>query len=153
MRQVYKQQLGNTAMYRSDEKRLFGKDELFGLANLLHLNESSSRTAEILEKTAKQYEVVKNELANVREKGVLEKVLQKDFAGLSEDQLDREEADEPENNVGGIAGVVYAHSTAQLVGDNIVEKKLKASLVDRLQEPEKTLAEVQKEADPLTFNN
>jgi hypothetical protein len=59
MRQVYKQQLGNTAMYRSDEMRLFGKDELFGLANLLHLNESSSRTAEILSKTAKQYELVK----------------------------------------------------------------------------------------------
>lgn len=59
MRQVYKQQLGNTAVHRSNEMRLFGKDELFGLANLLHLNESSSRTAEILSKTAKQYQLVK----------------------------------------------------------------------------------------------
>ena len=72
----------------------------------------------------------------------MEKVLQKDFTGLSEDHLDCDNDAEAENN---IAGIVYSHSTSKLVGDNVVEKHLKSSLVERLQEPEKTAAEIQRE--------
>lgn len=92
----------------------------------------------------------------MQEKGVLEKVLQKDFTGLSEDHLDREEGEENEGASSAIAGVVYAHAAARLVGDNEKEKALKSLLVGQLQEKEadktKTAAEIQRESDPDTFN-
>jgi hypothetical protein len=163
MRQVYKIQLGNAAIHRSDEKRLFADDELFGLASLLQHNESSSRTAAILEKSSKQYEVVKNELADDARKnrGLLEAIFEQDYDALNAEMLQRdeegaEEAATAENNA--VAGVVYSHSTAKLVGDNQDEKALKNAMVQRLHDPQqhtpnggKTVAQRQQEQDPAAF--
>ncbi len=158
MRQVYKTQLGNAAIHRSDEKRLFADDELFGLASLLQHNESSSRTAEILQKSSKQYELVRNEVADTSNsrKGLLEAIFQRDFDALNEQMLQEEEVvvEEGENS---LAGVVFSHSMAKLVGDNMEEKVLKTSLAQHLQESErvqqsgKTVAELKREQDPEAF--
>ncbi len=154
MRQVYKVQLGNAAIYRSDEKRLFVEDELFGLASLLQHNETSSRTAEILEKSAKRYEVAKSELADAAgaQKGLLEAIFDRDFEALNEDMLAVEDEDESKAH-SALAGVLYSHSTTKLLGDDQGEKVLKFALAERLHEwvSAKTIAERQREHDPETF--
>ncbi len=160
MWQVYKTQLGNAAIHRSDEKRLFADDKLFGLASLLQHNEGSSRTAEILQKSSKQYEIVRNEVAETSNSrgGLLEAIFQRDFDALNEQMLHHEQ--EQEVVVAGedsLAGVVFSHSTAKLVGDNVEEKMLKTYMAQHLQESErvqqsgKTVAEQKREQDPEAF--
>ena len=167
MRQIYKQQLGNTALNQTNEKRYFANDDLFGIQNLLLENTASSRTLEVLSKTQKQYEILPN--ANVagdangagEVSSVLDAIMKQRLASVrgtdlvNAINLDGDEEigeDEPPPVIPSVpSGVLHSHRLQDLVGENDTERQLKDDAVQALDAPVPpalTAAERRYEQDP-----
>lgn len=143
-RQVYKQQLGNVAIYQSNEKRFFEEKDLFGMANLLFFSSSSVLTSDIIDKTQKKYQIVSNALAEQKKApNVLEDILQAQFNPVSSDVISQVTGEEDEKH--GIKGILHSHKATDMVGNNEEEKLISEKALSDLVNSKKTPVEKKRE--------